>query len=411
MKEIIKDKTHSRYAPSAAHRWMACPGSVTLCESQPKKKSVYAEEGTAAHQLAELCIKNNVHPSYYLNKGILIPDSINKYVVDQDMVDAVEMYVETVLVDQEIDDFCGVEEPFNLSWLHEGMYGSNDFYRFKHETKKLTVYDYKHGKGVIVEAEWNPQLMLYAVGAIKNIADRLKTPLFDSVVEDVEIVIVQPRGLHSDTPVRRWTIKAIDLMFWAVNVARPCAIATDTQKDKFIPGDHCHFCNAKAVCTAIYKRAAEVACVSFEDKTMNFPDVALLNPKDVSKVLQIAPAFSEWIDAVKASALEQLVQGKEVPGYKLVKKRADRKWISEEAVEETVGSQCLGVDLFETKLLSVAKMEKALKEKGFKAATLVGLWEKPDNGFTIAPESDKREQVSPPALAFDVVEADFFAEN
>jgi hypothetical protein len=93
------------------------------------------------------------------------------------------------LEDQDIDDFCGVEEPFDLSWLHEGMFGSNDFYRYKHETKTLTVYDYKHGRGVIVEAEWNPQLMLYAVGALKNISDRLKTPLFDNAVSKVELVV------------------------------------------------------------------------------------------------------------------------------------------------------------------------------------------------------------------------------
>lgn len=398
---MAEKKKHAKLSPSGAHRWMACPGSIALCEDMPDIKSDDAEEGTVAHRLVEVCLQAELPAKAYLNKELDVPDLGNRrFKIDEEMVEAAQLYLDTINSDKQAlgssSGLCGAEVKFDLSWLYPGIFGSNDYFLYNAATKHLTVYDYKHGVGVSVDAEWNPQLMIYALGAMKEVCDTMKETVFDKAVETVELVIVQPRDRHSDEKVKRWSISSLNLLFWGLNVMRPCAIAAETKQSKFCAGEHCRFCKALSMCQEVRNNALELAKANFDEPEINSISLITpdnLDPEEIVKVMNIAPVLSQWADAVKDYAFTVMSGGTKIPGYKLVQKKANRRWISDTEVKDALYKK-MGDDIYSpVKLLSVAQMETAAKKYGVEKNALKDLWEKPDAGLTIAPESDKREAV------------------
>lgn len=389
-------RKHSRLSPSASKRWLNCPGSIKLAEQCPKpKSSAAADLGTAVHALAEL----------YLLKGRGAFDEcqeINGYAVTDDMREAVETYIDaindrTAFMGKIVE---GVEEKFDIGFIHEDMFGSNDYFALDLDTKDLYVFDYKNGSGVVVEVEWNSQLMIYALGAIFKLEVE-----HDIKINNVELIIVQPNAIHDDGPVRSWKITRDELMYWAVNVLKPGALKTYDDNAPLRSGDHCKFCPAMAVCPKHIETAMALAKTEFANPVL--PEPRELSSEDIAKVLNVSSLFSSWVNEVKAYAQNELEKGRAIPGFKLVAKRSVRKWVNDIQAQDHLDG-LIGDLAYEKKLLTPAKAEKVIKKLGLSPeACLQGYIYKPDNGYSIAPESDRRKAVSVSTAQVDFINEDF----
>lgn len=381
-------KAHSSIGASSAYRWMACPGSVTLSQGIVPRSSEYALEGTAAHQLAEQCLVEEFNPSYFLGSNMVISKdgATIEVPVTQEMVDAVKVYVDYI---RENDTFHTlIEHRFHLKELHSDLYGTADCVQFFEDTKVLRVIDYKHGMGIAVEAEGNKQGMYYALGA-------LLTLRFPAHV--VEIVIVQPRCPHPDGPIRSWSIPVVDLLDWqadlldavhAVERAAETRNVTTMWASAYLQaGDHCKFCPAAGVpgkCSAVEQKQQALARVEFQP-------LLAYDPAKLAQALHDIPAVEARIKAIREFAYAEAEAGRCPPGFKLVEKRANRKWRDAEAAAVKL-YDILADDIYEPeKMKSPAQIEKLLTKED--RQLLADLTVKESSGHTLAPADDKREAV------------------
>lgn len=377
-------KQHSILGASSAHRWWMCPGSVRLSADVVDIPSVYAKEGTAAHELAERCLKNGYDADRFLGETIVVGN--DAFEIDQEMADAVQTYLDAVRAEvcSQIGAGPGhlgellVEQKFDLGSLYPGMFGTNDACVYHRQAGRLVVFDYKHGRGHAVEAKDNPQLLYYGYGAATMSADRPLT--------EVELVIVQPRAPHKDGPVRRWTISAMDLLDWSGDLV-DAARRTEDPDAYLLPGDHCTFCRAAAVCPALRTASIDAAKAEFGSLATD------LSTKEISAILKKADMIEDWLHAVRAHALTLLETGTPVPGFKLVEKRAIRKWINDEIPEEVLFKHGLTADrIYTRKALSPAQIEKILP-KHLKPIIQDHVI-KQSSGYTLASDDDSRQAVN-----------------
>jgi hypothetical protein len=384
-------KSHSVLGASSAHRWLACPGSIRLSEGIPKTSSTYADEGTAAHRIAEDCLRSGMDAAKYL--GGLIPVNGANYEVTREMVDAVQLYLDLVR-----EDLCAapgstifVEHKFRLNWLYDGLFGTNDT-MICEPFGVLKVYDFKYGAGVPVEADHNPQMMYYALGAAKGDA-----------YEEVELVIVQPRAPHVEGPVRRFRMSIEELTAWGKDVLLPGAKATEDENAPLNAGEHCRFCPALAVCPAQKALAVSVAKEVFADKPASPPSPDQLTNAELKKILDVSDLIEAWLGACRAYVQNLLETGRAKSvdiGYKIVAGKASRSWKDEKAAESWL-SMLLDDEAYTKKLLSPAQAEKLLKGDA-KAAVKELVEEK--RGNTLVPLSDKREEKQAAITAFTEVD-------
>lgn len=379
---------HSTLGASGAHRWMQCPGSIRLSQGIPQTSSVYAEEGSAAHYLAELCLRHKHDAREFLG-NYLVPlknsyqislgeTGEGSFEITEEMCEAVQIYLDAIRADMAENPTAtlSIEKKFNLDELFPGMFGTNDAC-LEEAFGLVRVYDFKYGAGKVVEVEDNPQLKYYALGAYYGLD-------FDSV----ELVIVQPRARHRDGPVRRYQLPIVDLRDWAQNVLLPAAKATQAPDAPAVAGDWCRFCVVMPQCPALRDHALEVA--KSDLSTIPLPAPELLGMTDLVKVLQSEDLLSSWLNSVSAYARGLLEKGEKIPGYKLVRGKANRVWGDPKQVEQ--GMLKYAEWIYEKKILSPAKMEKLVKQKGW-TVPLDEWIEKPEGKLTIAPEADKRPAV------------------
>jgi Protein of unknown function (DUF2800) len=250
-------------------------------------------------------------------------------------------------------------------------------------TKMLHIIDYKHGQGVVVEVERNEQLMLYALGVI---AEKRIRP------EQVELTIIQPRAPHPAGPIRCWTVEWGTLVgfhkLWTASAWQAVGANAPLQ-----PGNWCRFCRAAPICPALHAEAVEVATQEFEASTP-LPAPTALTQQQFLAVLEKAPLIEDYLRAVRTYAEQQLLAGVEVPGWKLVAKRAYRRWTDEKDAEAYL-KEILGDDAYGQKLLSPAQAEKALKAFGINLPQ--DLVSKDSNGVNLVPDTDSRPAL-PPAI-------------
>lgn len=387
----MSQKAHSDWGASSAKRWMTCPGSIAMCQGRSDTPSVYAMEGTAAHRLAEECIRASLRAENYLGTKIAVTEAgvTQEFEVDDDMAEAVQVYLDVINLDRTtLGGTLHLEQQFDLSAVREGLYGTADGALVARPT--LVVYDYKHGRGVPVEVTDNPQLKYYALGAIiKHGAEQFT---------DVEMVVVQPRCQHPQGPVRRQTIKPIELLEFRGDLIE--AVERTLQADAaLVPGDHCKFCRAKAICPAQVTYAQQIARIDFTNYVDGPPAPATLSTEQLAQILERADVVEDWIGAVRKHVHALLEAGTEVPGWKLVGKRANRAWRREEDAPAFLEQLGLSEEqIWEKKLISPAKAEGFFPGKAAKTA-LRPLWEKRSSGSTIAPEYDKRPAIAPSAQA------------
>lgn len=370
---------HARLSPSASHRWINCPGSVHLAEQcPPQGGSTYTAEGTEAHALAELKLRefNEEGTGDFFDKQLEKARSEFEYYCGE-MEEATDFYFDIVtekLIEGGPDAELMIEQRFSLDKWVPDSFGSADAVIIAGHT--IEVCDLKYGKGVKVDAVGNPQLRLYGLGAAELFGD-----LYD--FDTVRVTIIQPRLDHVSTE----EISLEDLKDWAENWVAPAAKLAMSNTDEVHCGDWCQFCPAKAICR-------ERAEANLELARHDFKKPALLTDEEIGEVLRQADELQKWAADISSYALEQALAGKQYDGWKLVEGRSIRKYADEIKVADTL--KAAGFDealLYERKLNGITNMEKLVGKK--KLTELLGdLLVKPAGKPVLVPESDKRDAIN-----------------
>jgi len=364
---------------------MACPGSIRLSREVPEPpETSFALEGTRAHAVAELSLTKGIDPSAYV--GIEIEGGV----VDEDMADHVRVYVDHCrgLIDEHASDW--VERRFNLAALNPPgpMFGTADFVAYDHSTRTLYVVDLKYGQGVVVEARGNKQLRYYGLGAALSLDPR------EYPIERVVMTIVQPRAMHTDGPIRTDEITYGELLEFADDLME-AARATTLPDAPLNAGAHCRFCPASGVCPEQRSKALTVVQDEFALAETWTPPAPETIPID--RLAEMATDFhilEDWMAAARARLQGMLERGEEVPGFKLVARRATRKWGDPEIVEQILTSRNFDTEeTHETKLKSPAQIEKLMGKKPF-AAALAETVIKVSSGYNMVPDTDPRPAVT-----------------
>ena len=362
---------HALLSASSSRRWLNCTPSAKLEEqfAEETGNSVYAEEGTAAHALAEhklkRCLKRRSKrpvSDYQCDEMEECTDGYVAYAMEQVELARQECKDPVVLIEQRLDYSAYVPEGF----------GTGDLLIVA--DRVLTVVDLKYGKGVAVDAEWNPQMMLYGLGALE-----LFGAIYD--IDTVRMTIYQPR-LES---VSTWEISVPELMEWVEKELKPKAALAISGEGEFRSGSWCRFCKAKDTCRA---RAEEYLRLA----QMEFKAPALLTDDEVAEVLKVADELARWSADVYAYAQDEAVsRGKKWAGFKLVEGRSCRKYTDEEEAAEAAVAAGYA-DIYKRSLIGITEMEKLMGKKRF-AEVLGKLVYKPQGKITLVPESDKRQEV------------------
>ena len=399
---------HAKLSPSAAKRWMACPGSLRLCAGIPYQSSTYADEGSVAHAVAEAVLReaSGTAAAYVGRYGLAGKNGVKIVTADkakgfsqahritQEMAAAVQIYIDHVR--SLPGDTRVIEAKVSAEAYAPGVYGTADAI-IVDPFETLYVCDYKHGAGVPVYPEENPQAMIYALGALAE---------YDMECENVEIIIVQPRA-DEERPIKSWRISTEDLRKWGQNELAEAVARTMKPDAPVCAGEHCRFCPAQPKCPAIAQEALAVAQQEFSPVAIpakiSLPSPELMTDDQISKMLHFAEnILSPWIKEVTGYVQNRMEQGYKLPDWKLVRKRSIRKWADEEQVVARLGVKLQG-KIYDMKVKSPAQMEKVLKDHGLDTKAIEPLLDQTPAGLTIAHVSDKR-----PAVEVLPATAEFF---
>ena len=357
---------HAILSASSSHRWLNCPPSAQLCAAEANKSSPYAQQGTDAHELCEYKVLKS------LGRDVSDPTENLDY-FDTEMDDCSDQYCSYVMEQyEEAKKLCSdpqvlVEQTLDFSrWVPMG-FGTGDCLIVA--DKVLHIIDFKYGLGILVDANDNPQMMCYALGALD---------IYDGIydIEKVKMTIFQPRRENIST----CTMTKDALLSWADEVLKPTAELAIEGKGDFNAGDHCQFCAVKATCRKRAEHNLELARYDFE-----MP--ANLDETEIAAILPRIDDLTAWAADIKEYALQQALSGVAYPGFKVVEGKSNRKYTDEEAVAFVVKDN--GYDPYEKKLLGITAMTSLLGKKKFEEL-LAGLIAKPPGKPTLVPESDKR---------------------
>ncbi len=376
---------HATLSASSSHRWLNCPPSVRICENYADVTTDYAAEGTEAHALCEYQLKQSL--------GIPAENPIENLTwYDKEMEDCAAgyaAYVMELLEDAKqisTDPVVLIEQRVDFSrWVKDG-FGTADCILIADGV--LNIVDYKHGKGVRVSAEKNPQMMLYALGPLE---------IFDGIydVESVRMTIFQPR--LSNISVSEMSKAA--LLEWADTELTQKAQLAYEGKGEFHSGEWCRFCKAKVECR-------ERAEANLELAKYEFAEPPLLGDTEIADILGKLDGLTSWAADVKEYALQQAVNGKKWSGWKLVEGRSNRKYRSDADVANVVAHA--GFDPYEHKVRGITAMQMLLGRSRFEEL-LSPYIEKPQGKPTLVPESDKRPAYEP-ARQIERAKSDFKGE-
>lgn len=374
-------KKHNKFSASSAERWVACPGSVELStQAPPPIESPYAAEGTAAHTCLEIFLKNRTKLDE-AERFLLQPNSL--VIRPKEMVQHARDAAEFVLgLYKQIGGELLCETKTSLSFIAKDMGGTFDA-AIVSPFDRLLVFDFKYGQGVAVEPEGNLQMIAYALGLAHE---------HDFNFDTVEMYIIQPRAEHPRGPIRSALVTIEELEKYAAKfkVAHNAATMPDAP---LISGDHCRWCPAKPICPQISGRALQAAQADFAPTgEITLPvDWKSFTNEQIGRALTAFDQLEVWIEDVRKHAKDRADRGSPIPGWKLVEKRAIRKWSKPDIVEK-LAYEKFGAEAFETNLISPAQFEKIIGKQGAefveKHAAAVS------SGTTLVPESDKRPAVN-----------------
>lgn len=431
---------HKRFSASNAKRWMNCPGAIALIESLPLHEqvsgdSIHSRRGTCAHAVGEMCLiaydkdrNTSTTPEDYLGM------EVEGVLVDQEIVNGAQAYVEWARPIIDAADFVSIEESLSLyDFITEVQGDTGDFLGVcGHEHGgtgdlvagqmfgTLDVGDYKNGKGIVVEVVDNPQLLIYALAALAKYMDE-----YDFA--DVRMTIVQPNGRHEEGTIRSWVV-SVDFVFdWAINELLPAAercvdaakalkAGSPTFVQDYLKADDdwCTFCPARGRCAAALGQACDSAALEFEQfftdddfveptgLALTLPNPALITVEQEALLLKNGDAIIGFIQAIQKRAHIRAEAGERVDGFKLVAKTAHRRYrTADQAIKEDL--KRIGLHphdyMDNPSLKSPAAIEKALKSKGVPAERITAFLgkhvERPEIGSVLVHESDKRPELRP----------------
>lgn len=363
--------THSVLGASAAERWIHCPPSARLTAGMQDEETSFAAEGTAAHALCEWKVRKALKmragrrpaSDYWTDEMEECTDDYREYIMDL-VGQAKQICKDPVtLIEQHLDFSC---------WVPDG-YGTGDFLLVADGT--LNVVDFKFGRGVIVYADHNPQMMLYALGAME---------LFDMLydIQTVTMTIFQPRLSN----VSVWSISADELYRWAEEELKPKAEMAAKGEGEYTPGSWCRFCKARNQCRARAESFLELA-------RMEFRPPALLSDEEIAEVMGQADELSRWASDVMAYATAAAIEdGRHFDGYKIVEGRSNRKFTDTAAVEKAA-KEAGYTDIYNKTMITLTAFEKLMGKEVFQKV-LGAYVEKPKGKLTLVPVSDKRPEVT-----------------
>ena len=391
---------HSPLGGSGTHRWMPCPGSVALSDGVDDPESEYSALGITAHQLAAACLTSGEDAWKY----IVLPigqgyNNVPSGPVDKDMADAVQVYLDAARQELIPGEFL-VERHFHCPSLHDLFYGQADLsHRGINRSRTLHVWDYKHGAGIMVEVQRNPQLMYYGVGILEDLS------LWEKV-DEVVLHVVQPRGFHYDGPIREWTISIEDLKVWLRDVLLPAMNRADfvlqlmrqgaVDQTALLDGgwlksgEQCRFCPARyRACLRLRTDAKE-----FKEMTAMIEKkggAAKLTNEEVGRYLTLGESLKIATKAARETGFARAEKGAAIPDWKLVRARANREW-KKDAEGEAV--EAFGdVAMTERVLKSPAQIDTMPGGKQFTSRMAF----KPNVGLQLVKQGDTRQEEGPAA--------------
>lgn len=369
---------HAILSASSSHRWMNCTPSARLEREFADRETEAAAEGTAAHALCEHKLRRALKmrsrkpvSKYDCDEMDAYTDGYVEFVLEQLAQAKLECADPLILIEQRLDFSC---------WVPEG-FGTGDCIIVA--DKLLHIIDFKYGQGVLVDAEENPQMMLYALGALR---------LFDSLydITEVSMSIYQPRRDNVST----WTISVDELNAWAENVLKPKAELAHKGEGDYLSGPWCQFCKAAVKCRTRAEEKLQLA--RFE-----FAPPPLLSDEEIEDILTKLDDLTKWASEIQAYAQDAAINhGKVWRGFKLVATRTNRRYTDEKAVIQAAKDAGY-TDIFKKSLIPITEMEKLMSKKEFNRI-LGSLVEKPQGRPTLVPITDKR-----PALTNTGADDDF----
>ena len=380
-KQNHESRKHALLSASGASRWLTCTPSARLEEKfTESKSSIYADEGTLAHEFADL----NLHwifateaTDYKVREAEL--KKLRRHpLYSPEMEDEVEKYTNYVAETfkearaKTKDAKLLIEQRLDFSHLVEQGFGTGDACIVADGV--LDIIDLKYGKGVVVHAEENPQLKLYGAGALRAFE-------LEYDIHTVKLTIVQPRLDHVST----FEISVKDLEKWGEEVVKPKAVQAYIGEGNQVAGDHCKWCKVKPMCKTLAEKNMDLA-------KHDFADPHLLNEKDLINIFEQQPMLVDWVSAVADYILKEALKGKKWLGYKLVEGRSNRRFSSEERVVDLLTKEGFSIDKFaNTKLKGLGDLEKLLGKSKFEPV-LGDLIIKPPGAPTLVPLADKRPE-------------------
>lgn len=389
-----KDRAHALLSASSAHRWLVCTPSARMEDKMPGEgSSEFAAEGTLAHELAEaelLYLLDKIPLNDYVSRKTRI---IESDLFSAEMIDEVEKYtafVQDAWKDAKArDQFAEIliEDRIDLSaWVPEG-FGTNDVVIISGDL--ISVVDLKYGKGVRVKADENPQLMLYALGALEKHG-------LNYDIRQVSLTIHQPR-LNS---VSEYSLFADELQEWAETEVKPKAAQAFEGSGEYAPGEHCQFCKAAPRCRALAKENLDLA-------KHDFAEPGELTDGELVDIYHKLDLLTKWAGKVSKYLLEEALSGKSFEGLKLVEGRSIRQIKDEAAVVKGLEHAGFTPDKFlNTKLKGITDLTKLLGKQGFE--NVVGPYIiKPAGKPTLTTSDDPR----PPINSTEQHAKDFEDEN
>lgn len=386
-------RAHALLSASGAARWLNCTPSAQLEDKYGKQKTtIFAEEGTLAHELGELLLSKDVlniidDKTFEARLDVIMSNAL----FTEEMLEVVPIYTnyckEQFIEAKRISPLAimEIEQKLDLTAFIPDSFGTTD--NIIVNDAVIEVTDLKYGKGVPVYAEWNKQLMLYGLGALQKY-----DTWYD--IETVRLTIVQPR-LNN---ISSWEISAIELRNWAETELIPKAQMAYRGEGTLEPGSWCKFCAVKNRCKALADQQMEIAKNEFKDPSF-------LSDEEIVEIVSRTPKLIAWANSICEYVQQTaLIDGKQWPGFKLVEGISRRKWADEDKVAKLLFAKCpelTSEDVYNTSLNPITTIEKLLGKKRFNEI-LANEVIKPAGKPTLVPEDDKR-----PAIGLGQAKVDF----
>lgn len=381
------ERDHAILSPSSAKRWINCTPSALLAEAAGSKSSVYAEEGTLAHEIAEYALTKYSEGEYdpIIDEGMPIREEhFQNPLFSIDMANYIREYCEFVIGEgyemqkQDGSNKMYLERRIDITDFAPDSFGSVDVTLISGRT--IHIIDLKYGAGVKVSAHMNEQMLMYALGTLKS--------LESDHIEKIRMTIAQVRLDHYDT----FEMSKSDLLDWAEKVLKPAAKDAIQGKGNQAMGSWCGFCPVKAQCRA--QRDAILA--DFDEK----PEPLLLSDEEIVDLIGKIDTYKSWIESVNKYVYDRAIQGHKWEGYKLIAGRTSRFIKDEAKIRQALLNEYLEDEVLNIKLKGIGDLEKLVGKKVFSARFGDAIESRP-GAPKLVPESAKGEEYSP-LCDFDV---------